>query len=628
MNEQKFPDIKSSSIAEKAETEPKERNLEKELLNLLGSKNLSKEKIIETADKMKMKVVTLGLRIVSKAQNRDEFISYIKQVEKSKIQTDAGLEEVIFSFFEKIQRPEKVEQEIQAPEVSTTPVAPIITPVKDVQPVAIPEVIPASQAAENITNPERKNWWEVKRETEVMAVEDLDGSMETFEKHVKELGVAKKDASGHWQWTGENKKLVFLGDILGDRKMDGMKITSIIGNLSEQAQKKDGQVDFLCGNHEQEFIDFLLHSLAKDTDFAKINARHFTDQAIGIWELTRFDTDPNSKLRKIEPLIKNGDEKGMVSQNFKNRKDELWVELAEKIPKILANMRTSPEGRKILEDICRIKIAVIYDDTLFCHTDPTTKMINDLTSNNNIPARALEINKIFQENISKILFQSGEENDDFKKIKDIYLHADNREYFVEKESFVKCYNSLMNRVLADLYKNNILKPSSLLKKYLDKYKLDGENWDIGGIDLTRSVKINNIDRSVLQKSIDEWKMEYNFKGDYQDIVHTVINTLKNKNIDQFLDAESLLIKKISDLNSPDKLVDKVKNSGINTIIHGHSPRTRTDNRFYDGNGLIIVSPHADFSKGLDINKGLSVIRQNGKIDLIVKKFRESKISKI
>jgi hypothetical protein len=316
----------------------------------------------------------------------------------------------------------------------------------------------------------------------------------------------------------------------------------------------------------------------------------------------------------MEPLIKNGDEKGEVGQNFKNRKDELWIELAEKIPKILVNMRTSSERRKILENICHIKIAVIHGDTLFCHTDPTTKMINDLTSNNNISERVSEINRIFQENVSKILFQSGGENDDFKKIKGTYLHADNREYFVEKESFVKCYDDLLNRVLADLYEKKMLEPSLALKEYLDKYKLNGENWDTSKFDLTRSVKINNINSSILQKSIDKWKVAHNFKGDYRNMVHAIINTLKNKNIDQFFDTQDLLIKKISDLNSPDELVDKIRSSGINAILHGH---TDVYDRDYNKNDFIIASPHA--RNGGD--KGTATVKLNGEIDLIGKKLR-------
>ncbi len=605
------------------------------LINLLQDKNLAEEKIKQEAKELGVDSYKLCFRIIEKLKLNNSFFNYCKNITKEE-SASLSREEILFNFFKKIQQPDKIEQEPQMPDVSTTSVSPATLPADEPQPDVVPlqvpeipnlepspapEIIPSAQSAENITNPERKNWWEVKRETEVMAVEDLDGSMEMFEKHVAQLGVAKKDASGHWQWTGDNKKLVFLGDILGDRGMDGMEITSIIGSLSEQAQKQGGQVDFLCGNHEQEFIDFLLRSLAKDTDFVKRNVQHFNSQAIGTWELAQFDLDPNSKLRKIKPLIEVGDEKGNISKEFEDDSDELWVELAKKIPEILVNMRTSQEGRKILEDICRIKIAVIHDDTLFCHTDPTTKIINDLTSNNNIPERVLEINKIFQENIIKILFQGGGENDDFKKIKDIYLNADNREYFVEKESFVKCYDGLVNRVLADLYEKNMMEPSLALKKYLDKYKLNEENWDTSKFNLTRSVKINNIDRDVLQKSIDEWKKKNNLKGDYQDIVYDIIDTLKNKNIDQFFDTRDLLIKKINDLNPTEELVDKVKNSGINTIIHGHSPRTQAEDRFYNENDLIIVSPHADFSKGSDINKGTSIIQKNSKIDLIGKSFR-------
>lgn len=485
--------------------------------------------------------------------------------------------------------------------------------------ITVPEIIIPARSMENIDKPERKNWWEVKRETEVMAIEDLDGNMKIFEKHVKELGVAKKDASGNWQWTGGNKKLVFLGDILGDRGMDGMQITSIIGDLASQAEKQGGQIDFLCGNHDMEFIYFLSNSGSEK--YAEKNANHFTSQAIGTWELAQFDPDPNSALKKIDPLIRTGRGRGSVKEEFKNNESKLWSELYKKIPEILANMRTNPEGRKILENICQIKVAMVHEDTLFCHTDPTSGMILDLTKDGNITQRVSEINKIFQENLRKVIFQGEKLDDDCRNVEEIYLNAGNRDYFVEDKTFENFETDLLATVAENLYKNKKIEIGAFFKEYVDEVGFKNQQWDVWYRWLfEKDSRIIDIDKSIVHNYISQWKRKNDISGEYTNEVLNIFNKIKRKNNKIGVDEHNLE-EKIKNLNPVENNIEKVKNSGINAIIHGHSP---VNYREYDENNFLIVSPHSSFDPDNSANSGISTTQKNGKVDFKGKSFRDKK----
>lgn len=605
---------------EKINSEVGEVSPVKRLAILLKANNLSKELIVEEVERSGVTTVELGYRILDRAGLKKSFIDYVNKTRNTASWTGSDIEDAIFSFLEKIQQkpePEKIEEEIRLvgfPEIpkktitkkpeeesqpvvipqqeEVTPEAPISEPVQHIPeapveferpplpkiwaepeqapaPISIPEPISPMKLIEHIPQPERKNWWEVKRETEVMAIEDLDGDIRTFEKHVKALGVAEKDASGKWRWTGEDKKLVFLGDILGDRNMDGIEITSNIGNLAKQAEQQGGQVDFLCGNHDIDFIGFLCGKFGDTLDAKSMNT--LTSQAVGNWELARFDVDPESELKKVEPLIKSGS----IKKEFRQQAQDLWQKLYNKMPEILSNMRASSEGRMVLENICNMKVAVVHDDTLFCHTDPTTKMIADLTEGGNVKKRVLEVNKIFQENLHKMLFDGENFDDDFKQIARAYLNTSNRSYFTEQGQFTDLTENLYKRL------------------------------EIG------------MDKILVEKNIGEWKNENKIAGDYLSEIIKILNEHNTGNRSHAFELQDKLIKKIKKLNPAGGDVENVKNSGINTIIHGHSPRP---GRYYDENDLVIVSPHATF----DMDSGISTIGKNGKIELIGKKFREKR----
>ncbi|PIQ80320.1 MAG: hypothetical protein COV79_01045 [Parcubacteria group bacterium CG11_big_fil_rev_8_21_14_0_20_41_14] len=585
---------------------------------------LTGDMVREAATEVQMDAKELLQKVIDMNSGAKKLHAQFSSKVKGK-KTDSQQEALLFEVLEEFKKQQDQTKGTTKATIASAPVAPPAVAPTPKSPEPTPGAVPAAAssapagpeatpAAEIAPKPEQKDWWEVKRETEVMAVEDLGGDMRLFEKHVATLGVAEKDASGQWQWTGGDKKLVFLGDILGDRDMDGLEITAIIGDLAGQAEKEGGQVVVLYGNHDFEFIKFFRGD-GKD-GWAKRNASHFTRQSIGIWELTQFDPDPDSELKKIEPQIKSGPNRGSTTEEFKQREEELWDGLYQRMPQILAYMRTDPKGKKILEAICRIKVATIYDDTLYCHTDPTQRMITDLTRGGDINQRVKEINKIFQENLRDVLFRGEKLDNDFEKIEEVYASADNREYFTEQDLFESFTYDLVNLARAKI------------SERMEKESAAGHT---GSVDIA----------SEIEDAIVGWEKEHEIHGTnaYVDeigetahLYYEYYRAEKSKRDESIIrkmhKSIATLAEKVKssnpDLDLVKNTVQKVRNSGINAIIHGHSPHTKP--RYYDENDFVIVSPHTRFDDSFYLfspaKKGTSIIRKNGKIDLIGKEFRE------
>lgn len=52
------------------------------------------------------------------------------------------------------------------------------------------------------------------------------------------------------RWIGGNRRLVFLGDIIGDRGTTGLECMRQIDRLRKEARMAGGDISVLAGNHE------------------------------------------------------------------------------------------------------------------------------------------------------------------------------------------------------------------------------------------------------------------------------------------------------------------------------------------------------------------------------------------
>ena len=93
----------------------------------------------------------------------------------------------------------------------------------------------------------------IERKKGIVAVGDLNGSYKGFVDHLIAQGCIITNNDNSLTWTGGDKKVVFVGDILGDRSPEGMQVYEGLKNIQDQAVVVGGSVEWLSGNHENMF---------------------------------------------------------------------------------------------------------------------------------------------------------------------------------------------------------------------------------------------------------------------------------------------------------------------------------------------------------------------------------------
>lgn len=267
-------------------------------------------------------------------------------------------------------------------------------------------------------------WRNVKRSAEVVAVGDLFGSAEALTGNLQAAGIAEVGQDGNLQWRGADKKLVFLGDIAGDRQVHGLEDLIKIGELRKQAEAAGGSVDVIVGNHDDFLVSFLMGTEGGGQADAFESCRQ--GGYLGLLELCKFGSD---ELKAIDL--------NSFQTLPSEQREKIWQQLRSERSIILQNMRDDQDGQKILESLCDMKITTIQDDTLFCHTDPTLAMVRTLISNGseNLDKTAGAINDIYQQSLREYLVEGKAVSQAqlFAQIKDIFLDTNNRQAFYQDD---------------------------------------------------------------------------------------------------------------------------------------------------------------------------------------------------
>ncbi len=286
---------------------------------------------------------------------------------------------------------------------------------------------PPKRRTQTLTAPEN-----VVRETEVLWVGDLHGNIEILYKNLKSLKVM--DTFG--RWIGGNRRLVFLGDIIGDRGTTGLECMRQIDRLRKEARMAGGDISVLAGNHEDIAIWFLTqrriaspikeddkYALEEQDDAALGHA--FTnalnrEQWLGIIEFPRdylgFDVKPTAAgMKQIRHC-------GSVALHM---------------------MRSSPEGVTMLENICQMKLIEHIDDTLFVHTALTSNMARMI-----ILHGVDALNEIYQQSLRNLLLSKKPipPHSDYYKTIDTFLFVDNRENNLTEQEARELREMWFNRV--------------------------------------------------------------------------------------------------------------------------------------------------------------------------------------
>ncbi len=251
----------------------------------------------------------------------------------------------------------------------------------------------------------------VKRESDVYVIWDLYGNINALDWNLEAMNLI----NDQWSWAKGNAKIIFVWDILSDRKANWFEILSKINRLRKEAQNLDGDISVLAGNHDFFMISYLLSdskdpllkTLLRDLSFIwmKWDECVFSDDIIdttqGYWMIELF--------------------------NFlnKNEKKQFSV-LQNKNQEILARMREDDKGKNILEEICNMKIVDQIDDTQMFHT-PKNISMSKMLKQYGID----KINKVFQDSLKRKLIEGKDFSLSplFKKIVFTFLHTNNRNVY-------------------------------------------------------------------------------------------------------------------------------------------------------------------------------------------------------
>lgn len=361
-----------------------------------------------------------------------------------------------------------------------------------------PEVSPVSKRVE---------WESCPRQTEVMSVGDLSGNFQALRANLIKLNLIEISDNNEMRWAGGKAKLVFHGDILADRHPHGLDCFEQITSLSEQAERDGGQIDIIAGNHDDFLLSFLMgRSIAKTPDpagrpndhsdpDASANCKYNNNQGLGLLELCRFSSNDRLKNVNLDNFINLND----------NERDEIWKLLENERVAILENMRAIPAWRRILENLCQLKLAVVIDDSLFIHTTPTLSIVTRLLQNNDLIVEVDKINQQYQDGLKKILLLREEPEKGFDELRDIFLDTGNDSDFWGRSEESK--NSPQSRELAEKIRN------SGVNAIFHGHRLRNDaptqhNILIASVDMHAMLKGNNMDeRSVLRIRKDDGKVQ-------------------------------------------------------------------------------------------------------------------------
>ena len=260
---------------------------------------------------------------------------------------------------------------------------------------------------------------EVPREYEVISVGDLHGNVKAMEHNLKGMGVIDGTTDitnlDTIQWKGGNRKVVFHGDILGDRNLEGLGCLRALRKLREKAQAEGGDVIYLAGNHEDFVLAFLegRSKTAGGGDLYNSITAGSPPQGLGVTEFIRQWGGKYSKTGKLLP-----------------------TEMLDMGKEVLKNMRADEAGRACLEEICKMRVAEYIDDTLFLHTDPTPGILKMIKEKDGYIGDSVDrINADFQAGLRHELLGEGSTPVNYREIVDTFLDTDNRIVMDDNSAF-------------------------------------------------------------------------------------------------------------------------------------------------------------------------------------------------
>lgn len=400
------------------------------------------------------------------------------------------------------------------------------------------EHLPVTESKENL------------RTSEQEGIGDLNGSYESFKEHLLSRGLVE-DTGTELVWKGGNKRVTFVGDILGDRDTTGMKVVTEIKKLNEAAQKEGGSVEFLAGNHDNYFNAFLggfdIEGVASNAPgqeemFSKYPGMLETvsfagDEFKKEVVLPRFESayedarlalqttidkqekflakfppkDPAPFLAYIEDVKKELIELDYIKANLSIENEEVFMmslkylkaydqeqigrALINAREKLLSNMKASPKGKEFLEGLVNQKLTTAHDDVLYTHTNLTIQMTQEIVKGETAKDGAEAINELYQKGLRFYLMGEGtltpDEDKKFHELRKMFLTTGNSGTHKSRTNFTE------DDRLSATDKNKLKEE---LKAKGVAIAVHGHNFEDGAIKGDPDLPIISIDQNVYKGS--------------------------------------------------------------------------------------------------------------------------------
>ncbi len=278
-------------------------------------------------------------------------------------------------------------------------------------------------------------------QTETMIIGDLNGSLQALRDNLLTLKAIEIGAHDKWTWIAGNRKLVLMGDTMGDRIAEGMPIRAKIEDLKEQAEAAGGLLVDIYGNHEDMKMAFitgrslygktkgiksLIDDLSVDYNPEGDSPDSYSPwQGKGVLELVakyseigkRFGED----LEKLEAELH-------LYHGDTRLSEQGYIDLCNEVRK---NMQTDTEGREFLESMCSMKLVDWDGSNVIFHTEPTKGILFKLTTGNDLSRTIDEINSEFQNNLRALLLnptESMDEHPEFAMLSSLFCNPYNRDF--------------------------------------------------------------------------------------------------------------------------------------------------------------------------------------------------------
>ena len=218
--------------------------------------------------------------------------------------------------------------------------------------------------------------------------------------------------------------VIFMGDIIGDRYHEGLRILSHIDLLRRNTPSENRDaLQYIIGNHDLWALMFLADSL--DAQKYPQN-EEYRESRINFYTGLLYGWNEEEVHRQCQGMMEFLDFLPVDKLSISPFSPDVVRHLFMNGPKIIANMRNSDFWQAAIREICASKLCSRVNNTLFIHTPPTQRSMAELARYGfDIEA----MNRLWQSCVQNIFAKNPKETDPsayFENLFETFLDPANR----------------------------------------------------------------------------------------------------------------------------------------------------------------------------------------------------------